>query len=71
MGRNTKEVMKLFASEYGKQESSSKILFTGKKHVNLKEVYNMYKKYQYNDIKIKKLKKDIKICNSVDFLKQK
>ena len=71
IGKHSIKELKVLALEYRKQVSSSKIIFTGKQHENLKEVYNLYQKYQYNEVKIKKLKKDIKICNSVDFSKEK
>ena len=63
--------LKVLALEYRKQESSSKILFTGKQHEKLKSGYSMYRKYHRNDIKIKQMMKDINICNSVDFSKRK
>ena len=70
IGKHSIKELKDLALEYRKQESSSKILFTGKQHENLKSGYSMYRKYHRNDIKIKQMMKDIKICKSVDLLKE-
>ena len=63
--------LKALALEYRKLERTSNILFTGKKHANIRNARNIYQKYQLNDIKIKHMMEDINICNSVDFSKEK
>ena len=71
LGKHSIKELKDFATQYRKQEKTSKILFTGKQHEKLKDVYNMYQNYKKNNIKIKNLKKNIKISNSVDLSKEK
>ena len=71
IGKHSIKELKDFATQYRKQEKTSKILFSGKQHKKLKDVYNMYQNYKKNDIKIKNLKKNIKISNSLDFSKEK
>ena len=55
IGKHSIKELKALSLEYRKQESSSKILFTGNKHEHLKNARNLYQKYQRNDIKIKKI----------------
>ena len=53
IGKHSIKELKVLALEYMKQERSSKIIFTGKTHKNIKNARNLYQKYLNNKVKIK------------------